>query len=90
MSRCIVRSWRHAGADDGGFWPRATMQAFERLMGKASEKVKGEPRVVAAWDNGGDARAWYNARPCAEETSLRDQCRALFGQRERAPEGAPR
>ena len=83
--RYLTRTWQHPDGWGGPGWTVAQGEVFERLMRRASRKVKGRPPVVAAWDDARGISPWYSARACPAERRLRDACRALFGARERDP-----
>lgn len=83
--RYLTRTWQHPDGWGGPGWTVAQGEVFERLMWRASRKVKGRPPVVAAWDDAREIAPWYSARACPAERRLRDACRALFGARERDP-----
>lgn len=86
MSRIVSRTWMAPGGWNGPRWSRATVNAFRRLMEAASQRRPRQTRLVLVWDDGRDAVCWYDATACREELNLRDQCRALFGTRERREE----
>lgn len=83
--RYRTRTWQHPSGWDGPGWSPKQGEAFDRLMRRASRKVKGSPRLVDVWDDGRGIRCWYSARAGADERRLAEQCREIFGARERDP-----
>lgn len=73
------RTWHPA---EGTEWPLDTRQRFEALMRAAAAKRRGQSALVDAWCTKRWV-CWYSARNRREEVALRDQCRKLFGARER-------
>lgn len=58
---------------------RAAWEWFEERMRALSKSVKGAPRLVIAWDDGGGHAPWYQARRGPEELALRAECTRRFG-----------
>lgn len=84
----VMRRWLAPGGWNGPRFSGEQVSRFEALMREHAptfdgrrwvKPVKGEPALVAAWDDGRSALCWYEARRGPEERELLRKCTEIFG-----------